>query len=142
MKAIVNENKVQLQAGERTVDLMALDTNLMTADLENVKNIIDAFIEYEKAILAAEQRMAELLPTEQKPKQRRRRRTKAEMEAARAAEAEEKAKQADAAVKLNELETKPDVNEEESKPEIPTPTVQRVPNPNVANHTLPNVAEL
>lgn len=132
MKAIINENKVQLQAGERTVDLMALDTNLMTADLENVKNIIDAFIEYEKAILAAEQRMAEVIPTKTQPKQRRRRRTKAEMEAARAAEEAEKQKQDDAAVKLNKIEQQ----------EMQTPVVQRVPNPNIVNHIGPNTAEL
>lgn len=136
MKAILNENKIQLQAGERTVDLLTLDENLMTNDLDNIKNIIDAFIEYEKAILAAEQRMAEILPTKQQPKQRRRRRTKAEMEAARAAEAAEKQKQDDAAVKLNEIE------QAEQKTEMPNPMVQRVPNPNVVNHIGPNAAEL
>lgn len=132
MKAILNENKIQLQAGERTVDLLTLDENLMANDLENVKNIIDAFIEYEKAIVAAEQRMAEVLPTKLQPKQRRRRRTKAEMEAARAAEEAEKQKQADAAVKLNEIEQQ----------EKQTPMVQRVPNPNIVNHIGPNMAEL
>ena len=115
----------------------------MTNDLDNIKNIIDAFIEYEKAILAAEQRMAEILPAKQQPKQRRRRRTKAEMAAARAAEAEEKAKQDNATVKLNEIE------QEEPKTEAPNPMVQkpnpmvqRVPNPNVMNHVGPNAAEL
>lgn len=132
MKAIINENKVQLQAGERIVDILTLNENLMANDLENVKNIIDAFIEYEKAIVAAEQRMAEVLPTKTQPKQRRRRRTKAEMEAARAAEEAEKQKQADAAVKLNEIEQQ----------EMQTPVVQRVPNPNVANHIGLNTAEL
>lgn len=132
MKAIINDNKVQLQAGERIVDILTLNENLMANDLENVKNIIDAFIEYEKAIVAAEQRMAEVLPTKTQPKQRRRRRTKAEMEAARAAEEAEKQKQADAAVKLNEIEQQ----------EMQTPVVQRVPNPNIVNHIAPNTAEL
>ena len=133
MKAILNENKIQLQAGERTVDLLKLDENLMTNDLDNIKNIIDAFIEYEKAILAAEQRMAELLPIKQQTKQRRRRRTKAEMEAARAAEAEEKAKQED---------VDDEIEQAKLEMETPNPMVQRVPNPNVVNHIGPNAAEL
>lgn len=143
MKAILNENKIQLQAGERTVDLLTLDENLMANDLDNIKNIIDAFIEYEKAILAAEQRMAEILPTKTQPKQRRRRRTKAEMEAARAAEATEKQKQNDAAVKLNEIE-QAEQKTETSNPMVqkPNPMVQRVPNQNVVNHVGPNAAGL
>lgn len=143
MKAILNENKIQLQAGERTVDLLTLDENLMTNDLDNIKNTIDAFIEYEKAIQAAEQRMAELLPTKQQPKQRRRRRTKAEMAAARAAEAEEKAKQDNAAVKLNEIEqAEPETETPNPMVQKPNPMVQRVPNPNVVNHIGPNATEL
>ena len=140
MKAILNENKIQLQAGERTVDLLTLDENLMANDLDNIKNVIDAFIEYEKAILVAEQRMAELLPTKQQPKQRRRRRTKAEMEAARAAEAEAKAKQDDVADE-NEQE-EPKTETPNSMVQKPNQMVQRVPKPNVMNHVGPNTTEL
>lgn len=87
MKAIINNNTVCMTAGDQTIELFKLDTELLTNDLEQAAKVMDTMKEYEAALAAAKQKLADLQP---KPKQRRHRRTKAEMEAARAAEAEAK----------------------------------------------------
>lgn len=85
MKAIINDNSICMTAGDQTVELFKLDTELLTNDLEHAAQVMNTMKEYEAALAAAKQKLADLQP---KPKQRRRRRTKAEMEAARAAEEE------------------------------------------------------
>lgn len=87
MKAIINDNSICMTAGDQTVELFKLDTELLTNDLEHAAQVMNTMKEYEAALAAAKQKLADLQP---KPKQRRRRRTKAEMEAARAAETEAK----------------------------------------------------